>query len=176
MTRLPEGSGPKLIGVPFTMTVPVEIPKGGAEGVIFALGGDAGGWSLFLWEGKARFHYNFFSLRRYDVTSPEKLAPGKHVIGIGFAPEDRKPGSPANVTLSIDGKEVGKARIDVQIPQRCGTETMDVGMDCVSPVCNDYEKKGLFPFTGTIESVTFAFGQSQAPTGMERLEMSTKMD
>src|SRR5262245_42519839 len=35
MTRLPEGSGPKLVGVPFTMTVPVEIPKNGAEGVIF---------------------------------------------------------------------------------------------------------------------------------------------
>jgi hypothetical protein len=56
-----------------TLTAPVEIPKGGAEGVIFALGGDAAGWSLFLWEGKARFHYNFFGIRRYDVVSPKAL-------------------------------------------------------------------------------------------------------
>jgi arylsulfatase len=176
MTRLPEGSGPKLVGVPFTMTVPVEIPKGGAEGVIFALGGDAAGWSLFVWEGKVRFHYNYFALKRYDVTAPTTLAAGKHTITVVFTPESPTPGGPANVTLSIDGKEVAKGRIDAQVPQRCGTETMDVGMDCVSPVCHDYEKKGLFPFTGTIESVTFAFGASKAPTGMERLELATKMD
>src|SRR5499426_1069386 len=176
MTRLPEGSGPKLVGVPFTMTVPVDIPTQGAEGVIFALGGDAAGWSLFLWEGKARFHYNFFGIRRYDVTSPKALSPGKHTIEVKFTPESPKPGSPAQVTLSIDGKQAAKGRIDEQVPQRCGTESLDVGMDCVSPVCNDYEKKGLFPFTGTIESVTFVFGPHKAPTGMERLEMATKMD
>jgi arylsulfatase len=85
-------------------------------------------------------------------------------------------GSPATVTLSIDGQQAAQGRIDEQVPMRCGTETMDVGMDCVSPVCNDYEKHGLFPFTGTIESVTFEFGPHQAPTGMELLEMSTKMD
>jgi len=176
LTRLPEGSGPKLVGVPFTMTAPVEIPKAGAEGVIFALGGDAAGWSLFLWEGKARFHYNFFGIRRYDVTSPQPLAPGKHTIAVVFTPQSPKPGSPADVTLSIDGNEVAQGRIDEQVPMRCGTETMDVGMDCVSPVCNDYEDKGQFPFTGTIESVTFDFGPHEQPSGMERLEMATKMD
>lgn len=176
LTRLPEGSGPKLVGVPFTLTVPVEIPKGGAEGVIFALGGDAAGWSLFLWEGKARFHYNFFAIRRYDVTSPQALKPGKHTIKLAFTPTSPKPGSPANVVLSIDGKAVAKGRIDEQIPQRCGTETMDVGMDCVSPVCDEYAEKGLFPFTGTIERVTFEFGKHKQPTGMQRLKLATQMD
>jgi arylsulfatase len=176
MTRLPEGSGPKLVGVPFTMTVPVEIPKGGAEGVIFALGGDAAGWSLFLWEGKVRFHYNFFTIRRYDVVSPQALKPGKRKIELTFVPTLPKPGSPANVTLAVDGKQVAKGRIAEQIPQRCGTETMDVGMDCVSPVCDEYADKGLFPFTGQIESVTFSFGPHKSPSGMERLELATKMD
>jgi len=176
MTRLPEGSGPKLVGVPFTLTAKVEIPKGGGEGVIFALGGDAAGFSLFLWDGKPRYHYNFFTLRRYDILAPSALAPGKHTIEVVFTPESPKPGAPANATLSVDGKEVGQVRIEEQVPQRCGTETMDVGMDCVSPVCSDYEKKGLFPFTGTIESVTFEFGEHTAPTGMERLELATKMD
>jgi hypothetical protein len=169
MTRLPEGSGPKLIGVPFTLTAPVDIPKDGAEGVIFALGGDAAGFSLFLWEGKLRFHYNFFAIKRTDIVSPDKLSAGKHTIELAFTPESPKPGSPAKVTLSIDGKTVAEGCIDEQVPQRCGTETMDVGMDCVSPVCEDYAKKGLFPFTHSIESVTFAFGEHKPPTGMERL-------
>jgi Arc/MetJ-type ribon-helix-helix transcriptional regulator len=83
---------------------------------------------------------------------------------------------PAAVGLSIDGKKVAAGRIDEQIPMRCGTETMDVGMDCVSPVCSDYEKKGLFPFNGKIESVTFQFAKAKHPTGMQRLELATKMD
>ena len=176
MVRLPEGSGPKLVGVPFTLTAPVVIPKDGAEGVIFALGGDAAGWSLFLWEGKVRFHYNFFGIRRYDVTDTKPLKAGKHTIELKFTPDSPKPGAPASVVLSVDGKKVASGRIDEQVPMRCGTETMDVGMDCVSPVCHDYEKKGLFPFTGTIESVTFKFAKAKQPTGMERLELATKMD
>jgi len=176
MTRLPEGSGPKLVGVPFTMTTPVVIPKDGAEGVVFALGGDAAGWSLFLWEGKVRFHYNFFGLRRFDFVGKDTLAAGRHVIELTFTPESPTPGAPANVKIAVDGKEIAKGRIDVQVPQRCGTETMDVGMDCVSPVCADYEEKGTFPFTGTIDSVTFAFGKAKPPTGMQRLELATRMD
>jgi len=176
MMRLPEGSGPKLISAPFTMTTPVEIPKGGAEGVVFAIGGDAAGWSLFLWEGKPRFHYNFFNIRRYDLVGDKPLTPGKHKIELVFTPKSPKPGSPADVVMRVDGKQVAKGHIDVQIPQRCGTETLDVGMDCVSPVCPDYEEKGTFPFTGKIDSVTFAFGAHKAPTGMERLKLSTRMD
>jgi arylsulfatase len=176
MTRLPEGSGPKLVGVPFRLTAPVEIPKDGAEGVVFALGGDAAGWSLFVWQGKVRFHYNFFGLKRYDFTSAKPLPAGKHTIEVVFTPASPKPGSPASVTVSVNGENVAQGRIDEQVPQRCGTETMDVGMDCVSPVCSDYADKGLFPFTGTIESVTFEFGPHEPPTGMERLKMATRMD
>lgn len=176
MTRLPEGSGPKLVGVPFTLTAPIEVPRGGAEGVIFALGGDAAGWSLFMWEGKVRFHYNFFAIKRYDFAATKKLSPGKHTIEVMFTPDSPKPGSPASVTVSVDGEKVAEGRVDEQIPQRCGTETMDVGMDCVSPVCADYEEKGQFPFTGAIESVTFNFGKNKPPTGMERLKLQTAMD
>jgi arylsulfatase len=178
MVRLPEGSGPKLVGVPFTLTAPIEVTNGNAEGVIFALGGDAAGFSLFLWEGRVRFHYNFFGIRRTDVIASEPLGQGKHTITVAFTPDSPTPGAPASVTLSIDEKQVAEGRIDEQVPQRCGTETMDVGMDCVSPVCSDYEKKGLFPFTGRIESVTFDFGNGRhpTPTGMERLELATRMD
>jgi arylsulfatase len=34
-----------------------------------------------------------------------------------------------------------------------------------------YEEKGLFPFTGEIDSVTFIFGEHRKPTGMERLKL-----
>jgi hypothetical protein len=177
MVRLPEGSAPKTTGVRHTITAAVEIPKEGAEGVIACLGGDAAGWSLFLWEGKPRYHYNFFGLKRTDVISPQPLPAGRHTIKVEFTPDSPKPGCPARVRLFVDGQAVADGRIDEQVPQRCGTETMDVGMDCVSPVCADYEKRGLFPFTGRIVHVTFDFdGAAPQPTGHERLELSVKMD
>jgi len=162
--------------VPHTIVAPVEIPKGGAEGVIACLGGDAAGWSLFCWEGKIRYHYNYFNIARYDLMSEKPLSPGKHVVRVEFAPESLKPGCPANVKLLVDDVQVAAGRVERQVPMRCGTETMDIGMDCVSPVCHDYEEKGLFPFTGTIESVTFTFPNVPQPTGMDRLKMATQMD
>lgn len=176
LTRLPEGSGPRLIGIPFTLTAPVVIPEGGAEGVIFALGGDAAGFSLFLWEGKARFHYNFFGMKRHDAVSPDPLDPGEHEIKVTFLPHGPEAGGPATAVLSVDGKAVARCEIDEQVPQRCGTETMDVGMDCVSPVCADYEDRGLFPFTGEIRHVAFDFEDVKQPSGMDRLKMATAMD
>jgi arylsulfatase A-like enzyme len=176
MTRLPEGSGPKLVSTPVILSAAVEIPDGDAEGVIFALGGDAAGWSLFAWEGKLRFHYNYFGIRRYDVVSPEPLKHGEHTVEVRITPESEQPGGPAKVTLSVDGSEVGEVDLPEQVPQRCGTESIDVGVDCVSPVCEDYRERGLFPFNGRIAYVTLDLPAVGAPDGMDRLELATKMD
>ncbi|MFD7077891.1 arylsulfatase [Nocardioides sp. NPDC059952] len=176
MVRQPEGSGPKFIGVPMQVTAKITVPDGGAEGVIFALGGDAGGFALFAWEGKIRYHYNYFGLQRYDAISPEALTPGDHTVVFDFEPDEPKPGVPASVTLFIDGTQVARTKVERQIPLRTGTECFDVGLDSRSPVCPDYQDRGQFPFTGTIDSVTFDFGEFEEPTGMDRLKLATKMD
>ena len=36
--------------------------------------------SLMLWEGKPRYHYNFFGLERYDAMSQEPLAPAAATV------------------------------------------------------------------------------------------------
>lgn len=46
----------------------------------------------------------------------------------------------------------------------------------MTSLCADYEDKGVFPFTGQIESVTFTFGVSKQPYGMDRLKLATHMD
>ena len=42
-----------------TITAEVQIPKGGAKGVILAQAGRFGGWSLYLKDGKPTYTYNF---------------------------------------------------------------------------------------------------------------------
>ena len=56
------------------------------------------------------------------------------------------------MVLSVDDKAVARVHIDDPVPQRCGTKTMDVER---APVGADYEDGGLFPYSGTIESVTW---------------------
>lgn len=51
-----------------------------------------------------------------------------------------------------------------------------VGMDNVSPVCDDYADRAPFPFTGKFESVIFKFGDYDEPSGMDRLKLATKLD
>ena len=180
MIRLPEGSAPKTVSIEHQITARVTVPEGGAEGVIVCLGGETAGWSLMLWEGKPRYHYNFFGLERYDAMSAEPLAPGDHEIRVEFSPDSPAPAVPATVTLFVDGKQVDEIRIARQIPNRCGTESLDVGMDCVSAVCDDYTErhgeKGLFPFTGEIESITLHLGDGPEVTGLDLLRMSVNMD
>ena len=176
MIRLPEGSAPKTVSIHHRVDAIVDIPKDGAQGVMMALGGQDAGWSLFLWNGKPRYHYNFFGVRRYDVTATEALKPGRHTVSFELVPDAPTPGAPANVTLFVDGVKAGDGRIDMQVPARCGLESMDVGMDCVSPVCDDYAHLGLYPFTGTVESVTLTIGEGHHPSGLERIQLATKMD
>ena len=50
-----------------TITADVEIPPGGANGVILAQGGRFGGWSLYMKAGKPIYVYNFIGLQRFTV-------------------------------------------------------------------------------------------------------------
>ncbi len=46
-----------------SITADVEIPQGGADGVILAQGGRFGGWSLYLKDGKPSYAYSFIGCR-----------------------------------------------------------------------------------------------------------------
>ena len=74
----------------FTIEAQVEIPKGGAEGMIVTEGGRFGGYGLFLSKGvagirrgKVVFLYNLLDLKRTMWEGPE-LKPGKHTIRFNF--------------------------------------------------------------------------------------------
>ena len=51
-------AAPLLLGREHTITAFVEIPPGGAEGVLACSGGEFGGWSLFLQDGKLHYVHN----------------------------------------------------------------------------------------------------------------------
>ena len=52
-----------------TITAEVQVPKGGAKGVILAQAGRFGGWSLYMKNGKPTYTYNFLGLKRFTITA-----------------------------------------------------------------------------------------------------------
>ncbi|GAB3386187.1 arylsulfatase [Humibacter soli] len=157
MRRLPEGSGPKTNNVDHVVSVPVTIPEGGAEGVLFHVGGDPAGWALFVRGGKLVYHYNFFNLHRWEVESDVDVPVGDSTLGFALRTLEPRPGGPAEVDLLIDGVVVGHLDLPEQVRARFGLESMSVGINTGSPVVDTYRERRGFPFTGVIHRVDLDF-------------------
>ncbi|MFI5401828.1 MAG: arylsulfatase [Planctomycetota bacterium] len=154
MTGIAENAFLNVKGRSFAITAEIEVPAGGAEGVIIAQAGFFGGWSMYMKEGRAHHVYNFGGLEWTDVASPEALAPGRHTIQYQFVYDGGKPGSGGKSVLSVDGKQVGEAHVPKTMPfVYSADEGVDVGMDNETPVTNEY-KQGDNKFTGHINKVT----------------------
>jgi arylsulfatase A-like enzyme len=152
ITGLSESSVLNTHNVPFTITSMIEITdQNNTEGVLAAIGGLSGGWSLYIKDGKPTFYYNFFEINHYMIKSPETLKIGKSIIKIEFNPTEPGYGKPALVKLYVNDKLVTEGRVEKTVPVRYSLEPFDVGQDTITPVSNEY--KSPFPFKGKIENV-----------------------
>ena len=65
----------------------VEIPAGGAEGVLLAQGGDAGGYAFYVKDGRLCFLYNYVGLDRFEVRAEDGgSTEGRHALRYEFEP------------------------------------------------------------------------------------------
>jgi len=151
---LPYSSAPDITGKSYSITAEVDIPSGGAEGMINTLGGRGGGHGLYLLKGKPIFVYNFFDLERFRWEGPAALAPGKHTVVFDFKYDGPGFGKGGTGVLSVDGKAVASKTIPHTIPfVETIYETFDVGVDTRTGVDdNDYQPP--FRFTGKIDKLT----------------------
>src|SRR2546429_3695020 len=60
-----------------TITAEVQIPEGGANGVLIAQAGRFGGWGPYLKDRKPMYAYNFLRLQTFQGAAPQALPPGK---------------------------------------------------------------------------------------------------
>ncbi|HET7900651.1 MAG TPA: arylsulfatase, partial [Candidatus Nanopelagicales bacterium] len=116
MGRLTENSVLNLKNRSHRITAEIEVPEGGADGVVIAQGGAFAGWSLYLHEGRLRYCYNLLGLARTKVTSSAAVPPGTHQVQIGFAYDGGGLGKGADLTLYVDGDAVGEGRLEATVP------------------------------------------------------------
>jgi hypothetical protein len=132
----------------------VQIPEGGANGVLLAQAGRFGGWSLYLKDGKPIYTYNFLGLTAYKVAAPKPLPAGKATIRYEFTYDGGGSGKGGKGTILVNGEKVAEGRIDRTQPGMFSAdEGVDVGLDGETNVTDDY-KEGDNKFTGKIQKVT----------------------
>jgi arylsulfatase len=155
---LPEPAGPLVYPNSHTVTAELVVPETGCEGAIACAGGESGGWAMYVQDGKLTYHYSFFDFEHTTIQSKDALPSGKVKVKLEFeskgTPQGRLYNDGAEVRLFVNDRPAGKGEVP-KAGNRHGVEPFEVGRDSISPVNPDYKSKGSFPFTGTIEKITF---------------------
>jgi arylsulfatase A-like enzyme len=139
MSRLSEGSLVVTHNKSYSLTAEIEVPKSGATGVIVALGGSVGGWSLYAQQGKLKHCYNFFGIHRYFAEATQPIPAGTHQVRMEFKYDGGGLAKGGTVSLFVDGKKDGEGRVDMTVPMLFSAdETCDVGKETGSTVSPDY--------------------------------------
>ncbi len=157
INRMPEFAAPALGNKPNLVTIEAEIPAN-ANGVLYKLGSNSGGLTLFVEDGILCYEYNLFIIKRTKIRSTNKLAAGKAKIQVETVYVEPKPGGPLKVTLKVDGEVFATGVVPISAPLLfTANDCLDIGIALGSPVSLDYHKKMPFKFNGTIDKVNVKY-------------------
>lgn len=161
MTGLPQGDSPVLLNSSYTITADIEVPEGGADGMILTSGGRFAGYGFYLLQGKPVFLWNLIDLKRIKWEGPEALAPGKHTLEFDFKYDGLGVGTlafnnmsglgrPGAGVLKVDGKEVQSITMPHTLPMILQwDESFDIGSDTLTGV-NDEDYRPPFTLTAKL--------------------------
>jgi arylsulfatase len=152
---VPLNAAPRVLNRPHSISVELEVPAAGAEGVLFSMGGNDGGFAFYVQNGLLTYGYNYVAEQFFRVRSSGPLPAGHHIVSAEFTPTGAPDiangkGTPAKVVLFVDGEPVGEGDLPVTIPLSLGLAAgVAVGADPGSPALPDY--KPPFAYGGRIK-------------------------
>ncbi|MGN7800450.1 arylsulfatase [Leifsonia sp. 22587] len=162
MGRLSENSVLSIKNKSFSVTAELDVPDGGANGVVIAQGGRFGGWSVYVKDGLATFVYNVLGIHEFRIVASKALEQGRHQVRMEFAYDGGGLAKGGDVTLYYDGDEVGSGRVGATQPMIFSAdETTDIGFESGTAVTADYEP-ATSRFTGRIHWVQLDVGVDDA--------------
>jgi arylsulfatase len=146
-----------ILNRPHSITAHVEIPKGGAEGVVVSHGGSSGGYSLFIKNKRLHYAYNYVGARDFLISSVQNVPEGAVELRFEFEPTNKPDvtkgrGAAGRAQLYINSKLAGEGDLTVTIPIDIGiTGGLACGRNPGSSVSPEYSPP--FSFTGTVHDV-----------------------
>jgi arylsulfatase A-like enzyme len=198
------GMIPHIYGRSYAIEADLVIPESGAEGVIVANADALGGFSLYVQHGKLHHTYAFLGIpptpqgrphpllqkfiegtgylepvfRSMTLSSSGPLPTGAVTARFEFIADAPKPATGGKTRLLVNGNVAAEGRLEHTVPARfSGYACMDIGRDNPRPVSYTYESP--FPFTGTINTVTFDLEPTPVSTAIKeelhRAQHATKV-
>jgi len=172
MTGLPQGDSPMIRDSSYTITAEIDVPAGGAEGMILTSGGRFGGYGFYLLKGKPVFLWNMVNLERIKWEGTETLTPGRHTVEFDFKYDGLGAGTlvfndfsgvgrPGVGTLKVNGKAVDTKTMPKTLPMILQwDESFDVGSDTLTGV-NDADYQPPFALTAKLNQLTIKIDRPQ---------------
>jgi arylsulfatase len=148
---------PLVYNRPHSITAEVDIPSGGAEGVLLAQGGVAGGFVFYVQDNKLHYLHNYLGLEEFTVTTTVEVPEGESTLRYEFEPTGPPDirngrGAPGRGQLYINSELVGNSEFPTSVPITFGIEGLSCGYDFGEAVTHKYQAP--FTFTGFIKQVT----------------------
>ncbi len=181
LTGTPNGDMPSVLNSSYTIKADIQVPEGGAEGMLITEGGRFGGFGFYLLKNKPVFTWNLVDLKRVRWEGPE-LAPGQHTLEFDFKYDGLGAGTllfgnysglgqGGTGVLKVDGRAVDTQKMDHTIPFILQwDEGLDIGSDTLTGV-NDTDYQPPFKFTGKFSKITMTLDRPQlTPADIEKLK------
>jgi len=181
LTGTPNGDAPSILNASYNFKAEIEVPQGGAEGMLITQGGRFGGYGFYVLKGKPVFTWNLVDLKRVKWQGADALTPGAHTLEFDFKYDGLGMGTIAYNNLSgigrsgtgvlkVDGKVVATQTMERTLPLILQwDESLDVGSDTLTPV-DDGDYQSPFAFTGTIKKITLTIDRPKlSPEDQKRL-------
>ena len=186
MIGLPQGDSPALLNSSYTITAEIDVPEGGAEGMILTSGGRFAGYGFYLLDGRPVFLWNLIDLERLKWEGQEALTPGKHTVEFDFKYDGLGAGTLAynnmsglgrsgTGTLKVDGKVVDTKKMEKTVPMILQwDESFDIGSDTLTGV-NDADYTPPFPLTAKLDKLTITVDRPQlSQADIQKLEAAQR--
>ena len=132
--RVHESVAPPVKNKSHQLIADVEIPQGGADGMLVTAGGRTSGYALMILDNQLVYIYNYIG-ERTVLMSSQDVPIGKSQLKMVFTSTGKFQG---DAELFINDQTVGKVHIPKTIPATYSIEeTFDVGEDTGSPIIED---------------------------------------
>ena len=157
MGRLSENSVVSIKNKSFSVTAEIEVPAGGAEGVIIAQGGRFGGWAVHVVDGRLRFVYNVLGIQEFATEADSPVPEG--ITRCGWSSPTTVAASPREATSrsTTTGSGRHRSRRATQPMIFSADETTDIGYESGTTVTPAYTA-ATSRFTGKINWVQIDLG------------------
>jgi len=186
MVGLPQGDSPSILNSSYTITADLDVPEGGAEGMILTSGGRFAGYGFYLLKSKPVFLWNMIDLERIKWEGADALTAGKHTVEFDFKYDGLGAGTllfnnmsglgrPGTGTLKVDGKIVATKKMEKTLPMILQwDEAFDIGSDTLTGV-NDADYLPPFTLTAKLDKLTIKVDRPQlSEADIEKLKTAMR--